>query len=51
MQTQGGQHGTLRVIFLRHRGTKDQQDSIASERTEHTSIPLGLGVRQLVQRM
>jgi hypothetical protein len=51
LQAQGSQHGALRMILLCHRGTKDQQDSIASNRAEQTSIPLGLRVHQLMQRM
>ena len=51
LQAQGGQHGALRMILLRHRGAKDQQDTIASDRAEHAPIPLGLRVRQLMQRM
>jgi hypothetical protein len=51
LQAQGSQYGALRMIFLRHRGTKDQQDSIASNRADHASIPLGLKVHQLMQRM
>jgi hypothetical protein len=51
LQAQSGRHGALRMVFLRHRSTKDQQDTVASERTEYASIPLCLGVRQLMQRM
>jgi hypothetical protein len=51
LQAQGSQHGALRMILLCHRGTKDQQDVIASNRAEQTSIPLGLRVHQLMQRM
>ena len=39
------------MILLCHRGTKDQQDTITSDRAEHTSIPLCLRVRQLMQGM
>jgi len=51
LQTQGGQHGALRMILLGHWGAKNQQDTIASDRTEHASIPLCLRVRQFTQRM
>jgi hypothetical protein len=51
LQAQGGQHGALCMIFLRHRGAKNQQDTIAADRTEHASIPLCLRMRQLIQRM
>jgi len=51
MQAQGGQHSALRMILLRQRGTKDQQDTIASDRPEHASIPLCLRVRQLIEYM
>src|SRR5215475_14001287 len=51
LQAQGSQHGTLRMIFLRHRGAKDQQDTIASDWAEHTAIALCLRMHQLMQRM
>jgi hypothetical protein len=51
LQAQGSQYGALRMILLRHRGAKDQQDSIASDRADQASIPLGLRVHQLMQRM
>src|SRR5215475_7228592 len=51
LQAQSSQHGALRMIFLRHRGAKDQQDTIASDRAEHAVIPLCLGMRQLMQHM
>jgi hypothetical protein len=45
LQAQGGQHSALCMIFLRYRGAKDQQDTIAAERAEHASIPLCLRMR------
>jgi hypothetical protein len=51
LQAQSGQHGTLRMVLLCHRGAKDQQDTVASDRTEHAAISLCLEVRQLMQRM
>src|SRR4029434_1203267 len=51
LQAQGGQHGALRMIFLRHRGAKDQQDTIAPDQAEEAAIPLCLRMRQLMQGM
>src|SRR5882672_7479312 len=51
LHTQSCKHRTLRMILLRHRGTKDDQDTIASNRAEQAPIPLCLRVRQLLQRM
>jgi hypothetical protein len=51
LQVQGGQHSALCMILLGHRGAKDQQDTIASDPAEHTSVPLCLRMRQLMQRM
>jgi hypothetical protein len=51
LHAQGRIHCTLRMILLRHRRAKDDQDAISSYGPHYAPIPLGCMVCQLMQRM
>ncbi len=51
LHAQGRQHRALRMILLRHRSTKDDQDAISSYSPEQAPILLSLMACQLMQCM
>ncbi len=47
LHCQGGQHGSFRVVLMRHHGAKKSDQTISSELVHHTAKTVDFSVQQL----